>query len=152
MAIGAILGAAYGAYNIYKGLKNDRNGLIGKIATKWGNRVQAGINKWDAPDWIKDGAHALNETVLNPTSESKVDNPPDPVNGAEKQVSFNSANATHSGGEGALYGTKPGARNPYDYSTHEFENIIRKSINRLNPFNRNKVAPRKKRDVYRLGF
>ena len=149
MAIGTILGAAYGAYNVYKGLKNNRNGLIGKVATKWGNRIQQGINKWNAPDWIKDGAHALNETILNPSQESKVDDPPDPINGAEKQVSFNSPNATHSGGEGALYGTKPGARNPYDYSTHEFENIIRRELNTYYP-RTNKAPKRRKEHVYRI--
>ena len=149
MVIGTILGAAYGAYNVYKGLKNDRSGLIGKVATKLGNRVQAGINKWDGPGWVKDIAHAANETILNPDQESKMDNPPDPVNSATKQESFNSPNATHSGGEGALYGTKPGARNPYDYSTHEFESIIRKSMNRVFP-KKSRVVRSKYDKLYRV--
>lgn len=127
------LSALYAGYNVYKGLKNNRSGIIGKVATKWGNRVQEGINKWGAPNWLKDIAHAANETILNPDAESTIDNQPDPVNGASKQVSNNSPNAVHSGGEGALYGTKPGARNPYDYSTHEFENIIRREINNYYP-------------------
>ena len=149
VALSAALATAYGLYNGYKALKNDRSGIIGKLATKWGNRVQAGINKWGGPGWIKDGAHALNETLLNPESESKMDNPPDPVNSATKQESFNSPNASHSGGEGALYGTKPGARNPYDYSTHEFESIIRKSMNRVFP-KKSRVVRSKHDRLYRV--
>ena len=134
MVLGSLLSwggwkAAKGAYDWYQKEKQNQSGLIGKLAKSVGNHIQENyIDKMDN-GLLKMGADALNRTLLNPDSKSKVDSHPDVKNGAAKTESYKSSNASYSGGEGSLYGSKPGARNPYDYASTDFESIMRKQMN-----------------------
>ena len=132
MVLGALLtGLEYGkkAFNWYQKEKQNQSGLLGKLATAVGNHIQENyINKMDN-GLLKIGAETLNKTFLNPTSNSQTNNYPDVKNGAVRNETYNSSNASYSGGEGSLYGTKPGARNPYDYASTDFDSILRKQAN-----------------------
>ena len=79
--------------------------------------------------FLKYGAEALNKTFLSP----KINNNNNSDNGALKSESHSSPNAVLSGGEGSLYNSKPGARNPYDYASTDFESILRKQMKRSIP-------------------
>lgn len=112
--------------------KNDQSGIAGKFARTAGNFIQKNvINNMD-DGFLKYAAEAANKTVFSPTQNNNSSNraikPP-----AEKSESFNSSNAVYSGGEGSLYGSKPGARNPYDYASTDFEGILRKQFNGFTP-------------------
>lgn len=130
MVLGTILtGLHYGkkAYDWWQDQKKDTSGIAGKFARTAGNFIQRNlINKMD-DGFLKYGAEALNKTFLNP----KINNNSD--NGALKSESHSSPNAVLSGGEGSLYNSKPGARNPYDYASTDFESILRKQMNRSIP-------------------
>ena len=134
MVLGSLLSwggwkAAKGAYDWYQKEKQNQSGLIGKLAKSVGNHIQENyIDKIDN-GLLKMGADALNRTLLNPDSKkSSENNYPDVKNGAVKNESYKSSNASYSGGEGSLYGSKPGARNPYDYASTDFESIMRKQM------------------------
>ena len=112
--------------------KNDQSGIAGKFARTAGNFLQKNvINNMD-DGFLKYAAEAVNKTVFSPTqkksSDVKTNKPP-----VEKSESFNSSNAVYSSGEGSLYGNKPGARNPYDYASTDFEGILRKQFNGFTP-------------------
>ena len=131
--LGSLIGwggwkVAKGAYDYWQKEKENKNGLIGRFAKNAGNYFQDKINNMN-DGLLKVGAATLNQTFMNPDSESDKDNAPDTRNGAAKTESFNSPNASYSGGEGLLYGSKPGARNPYDYASTDFESILRKQMN-----------------------
>lgn len=131
MVLGTILtGLHYGkkAYDWWQDQKKDTSGIAGKFARTAGNFIQRNlINKMD-DGFLKYGAEALNKTFLNP----KINNN-NSDNGALKSESHSSPNAVLSGGEGSLYNSKPGARNPYDYASTDFESILRKQMNRSIP-------------------
>ena len=137
------LAGAKSAWNWYQKEKQNKSGLIGKLSNIWGNHIQKKINSMN-DGWLKDTFSTVNETVFNPSktinrepkSESKLYRPADPVNGSQKQVSYNSNNASYNTGEGALYGTKPVARGPYESSNNirndyvsDLTNIQRKMQN-----------------------
>lgn len=135
MVLGTILtGLHYGkkAYDWWQDQKKDTSGIAGKFARTAGNFIQRNlINKMD-DGFLKYGAEALNKTFLNPKINNNNSNN-NSDNGALKSESHSSPNAVLSGGEGSLYNSKPGARNPYDYASTDFESILRKQMNRSIP-------------------
>ena len=143
MVLGTILtGLHYGkkAYDWWQDQKKDTSGIAGKFARTAGNFIQRNlINKMD-DGFLKYGAEALNKTFLNPKIKPSYDDSAIHIahnnnsdNGALKSESHSSPNAVLSGGEGSLYNSKPGARNPYDYASTDFESILRKQMNRSIP-------------------
>ena len=121
----ALLAGAKKGIDYWNANKNNKNNFVGGIANKWGNRIQNAINNHVGDGFFKDTLSSLNETVFAP-DPIKQNIPKPPV---EKSESRNSSNAVYSAGEGSLYGSKPGARNPYDYASTDFEGIIRKQLN-----------------------
>ena len=113
------LGIAKAGWDAFK-----KTGIGGKLAKRWGNRIQQGINKWNnggITGFFKDLATSANEAVF------------DPDKGIE-QTDYNSPKATLSGGEGTVYGTHPVKSS---YIPMDYGNINRK-LNQVSAIHKSK--------------
>ena len=102
------LGIAKAGWDAFK-----KTGIGGKLAKKWGNRLQQGINKWSDngfTGFLKDTATSINESVFDPDK-------------GITQTDFKSPAATLTGGEGYVFGTHP---NKSSYIPMDYSNITRK--------------------------
>ena len=113
------LGMAKAGWDAFK-----KTGIGGKLAKKWGNRLQQGINKWSDngfTGFMKDLATSANESLF------------DPDKGIE-QTDFKSPTATLTGGEGMVYGTHP---NKSSYIPMDYNNLNRK-LNQVSDLHKSK--------------
>ena len=115
------LGMAKAGWDAFK-----KTGIGGKLAKKWGNRLQEGINKWSDngfTGFMKDLATSANESLFDPDKDKGIE-----------QTDFKSPAATLTGGEGVVYGTYP---NKSSYIPMDYTSINRKH-NQISDIHRSK--------------
>ena len=115
------LGMAKAGWDVFK-----KTGIGGKLAKKWGNRLQEGINKWSDTGFtgfMKDLATSANESLFDPDKDKGIE-----------QTDFKSPAATLTGGEGFVYGTHP---NKSSYIPMDYNNLNRK-LNQVSALHKSK--------------
>ena len=117
------LGIAKAGWDAFK-----KTGIGGKLAKKWGNRLQQGINKWSDngfTGFLKDTATSINESIFDPDKSKGATGwlPQGPAVPGIEQTDFKSPAATLTGGEGYVFGTHP---NKSSYIPMDYSNITRK--------------------------